>query len=154
VLDWDFWLRVSRKWRVAWLANPTVKTRSHSGNETARLFRKHRTDLTLFNECKCLFDNLFDRDLAGHPRLADFRREVNLRLARDLLNWSQFALWDGRVELANECLLKAFGLSPRILGPILMNYRLGIKMGVLALAPGIAGRLFSRANGSRNIFIN
>ena len=36
VVDWEFWIRVSRKWKVAWLARPTVQVRWHTGSETHR----------------------------------------------------------------------------------------------------------------------
>ncbi len=44
VVDWDFWLRLSRTWRVAWLQTPTVLVRWHPASETHR-FKTGMADL-------------------------------------------------------------------------------------------------------------
>jgi len=144
-LDWDFWLRVSRSWKVAWLASPSVQIRSHDESETTRLYARHKKDLMIFKEYESLFDEMFEKDLAGHRQSAKLRREVNFRLARRLLDESLSGLWSGEPDLAKECLMRAVRRSPRILGPMMSHPRVGVKMGILALAPRVAGQLFSRA---------
>jgi glycosyltransferase involved in cell wall biosynthesis len=147
-LDIEFWLRVSRTWKVMWIPEQTAKFRFHNSSETSNLFAKDRDSLFLFGERKNLAEEVLTHDLGGHPLLATFRRELDRRLIKELLSRFHSALWEGRVELANECFRKALRQSPSVLYPLLINdYRLAIKMGILALSPRIAGRLFShRAN--------
>ena len=42
VLDWDFWLRVSRKWKVAWLARPSVERAMARGQRDPPVQDGHR----------------------------------------------------------------------------------------------------------------
>ncbi len=78
VLDWDFWLRVSRRWKIAWLANPTVRVRWHCASETHR-FKTGTADL---DETARLLEQLFAVDLRELPDADVLRRAANGRLAR------------------------------------------------------------------------
>lgn len=140
VVDWDFWLRVSRSWKVAWLASPTVKVRWHLKSETHR-FRTGRADL---DENRRLLETLFGEDLADHPGRDRLRHQADHRLARAFLNRAHDALRNGQPRLARECLLDAIRLSPRIVRTILADPRLALAMAALGLSPSLAGRWLAR----------
>ena len=108
VLDWDFWLRVSRRWKVAWLARPSVRVRWHAASETHR-FKAGTADL---DESARMLETLFAVDLKDQPgrRTTTARRER--RLARAFLNRAHDALRAGRPELAREALRRGLALAP------------------------------------------
>ena len=142
VLDWDFWLRVSRRWKVRWLARPTVQVRWHSASETHRF----KTGLSDLYETSRMLEELFEVDLkklADGPALRQFAIQ---RLARAFLNRSHDALRAGNPELAREALLQGLSLSPSLLGTILLDPRLCIQFAVLAASPRAAQKFF----GSRD----
>ena len=66
VVDWDAWLRISRQWRVAWLARPTVQVRWHYESETHRF----KTGLTDLDETEQMLTTLFEIDLKDHDQRA------------------------------------------------------------------------------------
>jgi glycosyltransferase involved in cell wall biosynthesis len=140
VLDWDYWLRVSRRWSVAWLADPTVQIRWHPSSETHR-FKTGTADL---DETLRLMDELFSRDLAAHPHKAALHRAANQSLARAFLNRALVALQANQPDLAREALQRALRLSPRVLQTILTDPRLAIQMSALVLNPRLATRWFAR----------
>jgi glycosyltransferase involved in cell wall biosynthesis len=140
VVDWDLWLRVSRGWKVSWLARPTVKVRWHGRSETHR-FTSGRVDLD--ENCRML-ETLIREDLAAHPRRDSLRRLANRRLGRAFLNRAHAALKQGQTDLARQCLGEAVRLSPGILGTIVCDPRLGLEMAALSLSPRLAGRWFAR----------
>lgn len=119
--------------------------RAHNESETSQLQVKHKDGLLLFKGYESLFDQMFEKNLTGHPQSAKPRRLFNLRLARKLLDESLSGLWSGEPELAKECLIRSVKRSPRILGPTMSRPHIGVKMGILALAPMVAGQLFSHA---------
>jgi glycosyltransferase involved in cell wall biosynthesis len=139
VVDWDCWLRVSRKWEVAWLALPTVQIRWHPASETHRF----KTGLADLNETARMLDTLFELDLKDDPDLTRLRPAAHDRLARAFLNRAHDALRAGLPELARDSLSRGFHSSPRLMKMILVDPRLCIKMTALAIAPRLAGRLFA-----------
>jgi hypothetical protein len=140
VLDWDFWLRLSRKWQVAWLARPSVSVRWHSASETHRF----KTGLDDLDETARMLDQLFTVDLKDHADIARLRRGANDRLGRACLNRAHDALRAGLPTLGRDALGRALRFSPSLLKTILGDPRLCVEMAALAAAPRIAGRLFGR----------
>jgi len=138
VLDWDFWLRVSRRWRVAWLSAPTVQVRWHAASETHRL-KAGTADL---DETSRFLEHLFAVDLSDRPDAARLRRAADVRVARAFLNRAYDALHAGDSELARSCLRRAVRRSPAVITTVLANPRLGLQMAALAVAPKFAGRWF------------
>jgi glycosyltransferase involved in cell wall biosynthesis len=138
VLDWDFWLRVSRRWKVAWLARPSVRIRWHGASETHR-FRAGTADL---DESARMLEQLFSVDLGAHPRASGWRRDASRRLARAFLNRAHDSLRSGQTELGRHALRRALALAPSQVTTILRNPRLLVQMATLAVTPRLAGRLF------------
>jgi hypothetical protein len=142
VLDWDFWLRVSRRWKVAWLTRPTVRVRWHAASETHR-FQSGTADL---DETARVLEQLFAVDLKHRPDAQQLRGAANDRLARAFLNRAHDALRAGRTELARDALRRGLRLRPQLVGTILRDPRLCIQMAALAIAPRLANRLFAHRN--------
>ena len=138
VLDWDFWLRVSRRWKVAWLPLPTVQVRWHGASETHR-FKSGTADL---EESARMLETLFNVDLKDRPDADGLRRVSTRRLARAYVNRAHDALHAGRADLAHQALHRAMSLAPSVAREFLRDPRLGLQMATLALAPRLAGRLF------------
>jgi GT2 family glycosyltransferase len=142
VLDWDFWLRVSRRWRVAWLSTPTVQVRWHSASETHRL----KSGTVDIDESSRFLEQLFTVDLRNRPDAPRLRRAATGRLGLALLNRAHEALHGGRPELARTCLRRAVHCSPKVITTMAANPRLGIQMAALAVAPALAARWFNAAS--------
>jgi len=140
VLDWDFWLRVSRRWEVAWLSTPTVQVRWHAASETHRL----KTGTADLDETSRFLEHLFAVDLKDRADAARLRRAADLRLSRAFLNRAYYALHAGDAKLARDCLRRAVHRSPRAITTVLGDPRLGFQMAALAVAPRIAIRWFKR----------
>jgi hypothetical protein len=140
VLDWDFWIRVSRKWEVIWLAKPTVQIRWHSASETHR-FKSGTEDL---EETARLTEQLFALDWKDRPDVAHLRQTAGADLARAFLNRALDALHAGRPELAREALHRGFRHSPSAIATIFRDPRLAIQMAAVATAPRLATKLFAR----------
>ena len=136
---WDFRLRVSRRWKVGWLARPTVHVRWHAASETHR-FKTGTADL---DETARLLEELFAVDLKERADVkALVARRTNPRPR--VLDRAHDALRAGRTELAREALLRGLRLSPPLIGTILRDPRLGIPMAALAASPRLARRWFGR----------
>jgi glycosyltransferase involved in cell wall biosynthesis len=139
VVDWDFWLRLSRKWRVGWLARPTVLVRWHPASEAHR-FKTGTTDL---DETERILERLFMEDLKDHAAAAGIRRRARTRLARAFLNRAHEALHAGSPDLARAALRRGLKHSPRAVGTLVRDPRLAIQMAVLAASPRLAKRWFA-----------
>jgi glycosyltransferase involved in cell wall biosynthesis len=140
VLDWDFWIRVARRWDLAWRAHPTITIRWHPASETHR-FKTGTTDL---DESARVLERLWaEGGLEGTDR-ARLRRLANRRLARAFLNRAHDALRGGDPELARSCLARAWRLNPGVLGTIAADPRLAVELAALTVAPRAAARWFSR----------
>ncbi len=140
VVDWDCWLRLSRKWRTAWLARPTVGVRWHLASETHRF----KTGLADLDETAHILETLFELDLKDCTGVARLRHAAHDRLGRAFLNRAHDALRAGLPELARDALHKGFQHSPSLLKAILGDPRLCIQMTALAAAPRLAAWLFAR----------
>jgi hypothetical protein len=150
VLDWDLWLRLSRQWKVAWLAQPSVQVRWHSASETHR-FKIGLADL---DESAGMLDRLFAVDLKDDADLPCLRRAANDRLSRAFLNRAYDALKAGRPMLAREALRRGVQRSRGLIKTIASDPKLCISMATLAASPRLAARLFGgdeqqRALGKR-----
>jgi glycosyltransferase involved in cell wall biosynthesis len=142
VVDWEFWIRVSRKWKVSWLARPTVQIRWHPLSETHR-FTAGTGDL---DETAALVEQLFALDWKDRPDVARLRQIASAQLGRAFLNRALDALHAGRPELARDALRRGLRRSPAVLRAILKDPRLAVQMAALAAAPRLAARLFARAD--------
>jgi glycosyltransferase involved in cell wall biosynthesis len=140
VVDWEFWLRLSRRWKVAWLSRPTILVRWHRASETQR-FKTGTADL---DEVDRLSELLFSVDLRNDPNMAVLRRTANTRLGRAFLNRADDALRAGLPDLATDCLRRARERSPGLIKTIVRDPRLCLRMAALAAAPGLAARWFAR----------
>jgi hypothetical protein len=140
VVDWDLWMRLSRRWKVAWRARPSVLVRWHRGSETHRF----KTGMADLDETARLSESLFADDLRDHPDKAGLRQTANARLARAFLNRADDALRAGLPELAAASLRRATECSPGIITSILRDPRLSVRMAALSAAPRLAARFFGR----------
>jgi hypothetical protein len=140
VVDWEFWIRVSRRWKVAWLTKPSVQVRWHAASETHR-FKAGTADL---DETSRLVEQLFAEDWKDRPDFARIRHTANAHLGRAFLNRALDALHAGRPELARDALRRGLSRSPAVIKSILVDPRLAVQMAAVAAAPRLAARLFSR----------
>jgi hypothetical protein len=129
VVDWDFWIRVSKRFGVAAFPGPsTVSVRWHAASETHRF--------------KATFDDLEESERMTTSCGTLDQPYVRLKLGRAYLNRAYDALHAGRIELAREALGRSIRIKPSIIATVLADPRLAAQMGMLALAPGIARRWY------------
>ncbi len=139
VVDWDCWLRLSRKWQVAWLARPTVQVRWHSASETHRF----KTGLADLDETVRMLDKLFDVDLKDHADVARLRRAANDRLGRAFLNRAHDALRAGLARTGSRRVVSGISvLAAPASRRSSATPGCASQMAALAAAPGLAARLF------------
>jgi hypothetical protein len=141
VVDWDAWLRIARRWSLAWLARPTVAIRWHPASETHR-FKTGTADL---EETARLVEDVFARDGPRWPDAFRLRRAADRRLARAFLNRAHDALKSGDATLAQRGLKRALSLDKRLVGTLAADPRLAVQMAALTIAPKTAARWFARA---------
>jgi glycosyltransferase involved in cell wall biosynthesis len=140
VVDWDAWLRIARRWSLAWLSRPTVAIRWHPASETHR-FKTGTADL---DETARLVEAVFTQDGPRWPEAARLRRAADRRLARAFLNRAHEALKAGDATLARRVLKRALSLDKRLVGTIAADPRLAVQMAALTIAPKTAARWFAR----------
>ncbi len=129
VVDWEFWLRLSRTWRTAWIEAPTTHVRWHPASETTRL-RQGAADL---DETAALMHTLFCLDLAGTPGVRQSQKTARSRLAAAYLMRSRDAARSGEITLARDCFRKALRHSPGIACQIIMSPRTAARMAAIWL---------------------
>jgi len=130
VVDWDFWIRVSRSWPVVWKAHPTIAMRWHTGSETHR-FRRGDEDLT---EIQQLQETIFS-SMSDHPDLPSWKKAARRRLARAYLNRTHDSLKGADTARARAYLRKAFELDRGVVRTVAADPRLAIALAGLSLAP-------------------
>lgn len=140
VVDWDAWLKIAKRWSLAWRARPSVAIRWHTASETHR-FKTGTADL---DETIQVLNALFAREGAVWADARELRRRADRRLAQAFLTRSQEALRSGEARLARSCLVRAWRLWPGVASQIVTDPRLAAQMATLAVAPRWAGRAWSR----------
>lgn len=141
VVDWDFWLRVARRWGVAWRSgDPSVLIRWHPRSETHR-FKTGTDDL---DETLHILNRIAAEEIPGRHHSRKSRRDADRRLARAFLNRAHDALHAGRIDLARSCLKRGVQLRPGLIGTIAADPRLAAQMTALLLTPNLAKRLFGK----------
>jgi glycosyltransferase involved in cell wall biosynthesis len=125
LVDWEFWLRVARRWGVAWLlGSPTVLVRWHPASETHRF----KTGMADLDEMTRLLDHLH---AAGGVNLFDapkLRRKAERNIARAFLNRAHDAHRAGDLALARRCVRRAYDLAPRSLLALARDPRLALAL--------------------------
>jgi GT2 family glycosyltransferase len=127
VVDWDFWLRVARRWGVAWLARPSVAVRWHPASETHR-FQAGTLDL---EETARLLEGLFSEEGRAWTDARRLRGQAHRRLSRAYWNRAYDAHRAGDPVLAWNCLRRAVALWPGIVGRIFRDPRIAARMATL-----------------------
>jgi hypothetical protein len=141
VVDWDLWIRVARRWGVAWRSgDPSVQIRWHPRSETHR-FKAGTDDL---DETLRILNRITAEEIPGHPHSRKLRRDADRRLARAFLNRAHDALHAGRIDLARSCLIRGVQMWPGLIGTIAADPRLAAQMTALLLTPELARRLFGK----------
>ncbi len=116
-VDWDFWLRLSRRYAVAWILSPPgVAFRWHLASETHRF----KTSLIDLQEQERLLADM----IAGNETDRPLRRRARSRLARAYLNRAYDAARAGNRALEGKALRRAFRLNPATVARLLVDPRL------------------------------
>lgn len=111
VVDWEFWLRLSSRCPVGWIARETVKFRWHAGSETQRF--------------KGGLEDLEEQErLLGRLGAGDWRP----RLGRAYLNRAYEASKAGHGELARRAWKQARSLWPGVWWRLASDPRLAARM--------------------------
>jgi glycosyltransferase involved in cell wall biosynthesis len=142
VVDWEFWLRVSQRWSLAWLARESVAVRWHPASETHR-FKSGSLDL---EETDQVMKQAFARLRSESVDVTALEYESQFRLGRAYLNRAHVALRAGDGRLSRRCLGHALSLRPALLRTILADPVLAAQMSCVAIAPGLSARWFRRSS--------
>ncbi len=118
VVDWDAWIKIARRFAVAWLAHPTVLVRWHDASETHR-FKTGTEDI---DEQERLLRALHDSDTMRFG--PSVRRSANRRLARAFLNRAYEAARSNDPDLSRACVARSFRLGPGTFAKGLLDPRL------------------------------
>lgn len=124
VVDWEYWLRIVARYKLAWLAEPSVEVRWHLESETHR-FASGTLDL---DETDRLQTAILEAPSMYWPDARAIRKSANHRLARAFLNRAYVASKAGNSRLARAALRRAIGLQPLILGRIMLDPRLAARL--------------------------
>ena len=140
-MDWEFWLRVARRWSLAWRSTPTVAVRWHPASETHRF----KTGVADLEETERVFKSaLTDLESRSVPT-ADVAAVGRRTLSRAYLNRAHVALKAGNGALGRDCLRRSFRLWPGVFRVIATDPRLAAQMAAVWAAPGPSGRWFGRS---------
>ncbi len=142
VVDWDFWIRVARRWSLAWIAETTVDVRWHPSSETHR-FKTGTADL---DETERVYESLRRELTPDGKAVGEIDRVMRRRLSRAFLNRAHVALRGGDGALARLCLRRAIRIAPGILGVIAADPRLAAQMASVWAAPETAGRWWKKSD--------
>ncbi len=142
VVDWEFWLRVARRWSLAWLATPTVDVRWHEASETQRF----KTGVIDLEETEQVLGAVIATLKDGSGSSDELKTSAFRRLSRAYLNRAHVALKGGDGRLGRDCLRRSIRLWPGIVGVLGTDVRLAAQMAAIWAAPDSAGRWFRRSN--------
>lgn len=135
VVDWDFWVRVAARSRVAWSSRTDVAVRWHLLSETHR-FAGGTEDL---EETARLIESIGRIWQASTVRdRSILARKGKARLSRAYLNRAYLASRRGDRSLLARCLARSFRLSSRTAIAELLYPRLSARLawGLIASGPG------------------
>lgn len=132
-VDWEFWVRVGRRYPVAWLSQRTVAVRWHGASETHR-FRLGTLDL---DEQARVVENVLRTDGSGWSDVGEHRRRAHRRLGRGYLGRAYQAAQAGDGPLCRRALREAWRRWPGVFGGVAGDPRL---MGRLMIGMWSGGR--------------
>jgi glycosyltransferase involved in cell wall biosynthesis len=116
-VDWDFWLRIARRFAVAWIVEPPgVAFRWHAASETHRF----KTSMTDLQEQERLLADVIRQDRPSRS----LQRQAHRRLARAYLNRAYDAACAGDRRLERSALGRALRLDPLTAARLLADPRL------------------------------
>ena len=142
VVDWEFWLRVARRWSLAWLGDSTVDVRWHAESETHRF----QTGITDLEETERVLDSALT-DLREHSiPTGEVESVAHRKLSRAYLNRAHVAIRGGDGRLSRDCLRRSFRFWPGVLGVIASDPRLAAQMAAVWAAPSLSGHWFGRSD--------
>ena len=141
VVDWEFWLRVARRWSLAWHATPTVAVRWHPSSETHRF----KTGVADLEETERVHKSVLADLESNSVPTGDVAAVARRTLARAYLNRAHVALRAGNGRLGRDCLGRSLRLWPGVFWVIAADPRLAAQMAAVWAAPGASGHWFGRS---------
>jgi glycosyltransferase involved in cell wall biosynthesis len=119
-VDWEFWVRMGRRYPVAWLCHRTVAVRWHGASETHR-FKVGTLDL---DEQARVVEAVLATDGAGWADVAAARRRADRRLARGYLGRAHQAAKAGDGKLCRRAMKEAWRRWPGVFRELVRDPRL------------------------------